>query len=217
MFEDLQRLFRQSLDAFRAELSRREPEDQVAELLSAMRRELVAARAALPVLAEEATRARAELARERELLEQCERRRAQAERIGDAETVRIAEEFAARHGERARVLEQKAQAAEAEHRLRGREAEEMQRKYQESDANRFVLVSQLRGQATRARMRDRLEDRAGPFADFRRMDEAGADAERYTEALEELESEAAPPPRSGPDPAAVEARLAELKRRMGKD
>lgn len=216
MFQDLQRLFRQSLEAFRAEIEKREPEDRVAELLSSMRREMVAARAALPVLAEEAARAKAELERERELLSQCERRQEMARRIGDEETVRVAGEFAVRHRERIGVLEKKAEVARAEHALRGREAEEMERKYKESEANRFVLVSQLRRQATGERMRDRLNDESGPFSDFARMEESIEDAEHHARAVEDLaEGEGGEGKRTpGPD---LDARLAELKRRMGKE
>jgi phage shock protein A len=215
MLDDLQRLFRQSIDAFRAELSRRDPADQVSDLLSAMRKEMVAARAALPVLEEEVRRSDEELTRERALLEQCERRLALAERIGDAETVGIARDFAERHGERARVLEQKRSAARAELDLRLREAEEMQRKYKESDANRFALLAQLRQQQARDTMRSRLDDEAGPFADFARMEDSVRDTAAYADAVRDLADEdgPAPPPDPGPD---LDARLRELKRRMGK-
>jgi phage shock protein A len=199
MFKDLQRLFRDSVAAFRAELGRREPEDRVAELLGAMRREMVAARAALPALREEVRRGTEELRRERALLEQCERRGAQAERIGDAETVRVAEEFAARHRERAGVLEQKLRAAEAEYALRSREAEEMVARYRDADANRFALVAQLRRASAGERLRSALDDEGGPWSDLARMEEAVADS---------------PPPGPAPD---VEERLRELKRRMANE
>jgi phage shock protein A len=215
MFKDLQRLFQQSMAAFRAELDRREPEDQVAELLTAMRREMAAARAALPELEQEGKRAAAELERETELLRQCERRGALAERIGDEETVRVAAEFAARHRERIVVLEQRRAAADAEHALRLREAEEMRRKYLEADANRFALVAQLRRTRSQQEMRSRLDGTSGPFADFARMEEAVQQSAGYADALEEL-SDAAPPPRPPPAPD-VEERLRELKRRMGSE
>ncbi len=215
MFKDLQRLFRKSVDAFRAELDRREPEDQVAELLSAMRREMTAAKAALPELGEAVGRVRAELERERDLLAQCERRRTLAERIGDAETARVAADFAGRHRERAAVLEQQAEAAEAEHSLRSREAAEMLRKYREADANRFAMVAQLRRAQTQQQMGDRLNGTAGPFGDFARMEEAVGESAAYADALDALldsDPPSAPPPADG-----VEERLRELKRRMGRD
>jgi phage shock protein A len=213
MLEDLQRLFRKSVDAFRTELSRREPEDQVADLLSGMRREMVAARAAIPLLEEDVRRLRADLESERLLLEQCERRLSMAERIGDDETVRVAREFAERHRERETVLQKKEQAAAAELALRSREAEEMHRKYQESDRNRFTLVSQLRRQQAAEKMRERLHDESGPFADFARMEDAVRDSEAHAAAAREfdVERDSPPPPRSD-----LEERLQELKKRMGK-
>lgn len=218
MFEEIQKVFRKSLEAFRSEVSKREPEDQVAELLTAMRRELVSARASLPLLEAEVAAARREVERERGLLEQCERRRALAERIGDEETVRIAGEFAERHRSRVALLEQKLKVAEAERALRAGEVEVMERQYKESEANRFVLVAQLRQQRTRERMNERLGEEGGAFADFARMEDAVADRTAYAEAAGEMR-ETPPPPRRAPaDSAAeVEARLAELKRRMGRE
>lgn len=213
MFEELNRIFRKSMGAFRSELSRREPEDQVAELLSAMRREWVAARADLPLLAERIEQARRELARERELLAQTERRGKLAEGK-DAETVRVAAEFAVRHRERIGVLEQKVAAAEAEQALRGREVEEMKQRYTEADGNRFALLAEIRRRQTRARMGMGAEDTAGSFDDFGRMEEKISDADAYAAALDELDFDRPAPP---PPPDDVEERLRRLKREMGKE
>jgi phage shock protein A len=144
MFKEIGRVFRASLDAFLSEAGKREPEDEVAELLSSMRRELTEARAALPLYGEDVARIGVDLRREKQLLEDCERRGTAAERIGDAETARIAAEFAGRHAERASVLERKLGAAEAERELREREADEMAIQYREADLNRFGLVAELR-------------------------------------------------------------------------
>ena len=213
MFEELNRIFRKSMGAFRSELSRREPEDQVAELLAAMRREWVAARADLPLLAERIERARRDLAQERELLAQTERRGKLAEGK-DAETVRVAAEFAVRHRERIAVLEQKVSAAEAEQALRGREVEEMKRRYTEADANRFALLAEIRRRQTQARMGIGAEDTAGSFDDFSRMEEKISDSDAYAAALDELDFDRPAPP---PPPDDVEERLRRLKREMGKD
>jgi phage shock protein A len=213
MFDDLQRIFRQSISAFRAELSRREPEDEVADLLSAMRREWVAARAELPVLAETLQRARAELAREQAQLEQCQRRGAAAERSGDQETVRVAREFEERHRARAGVLEDKLRALEGEQALRLREVEEMKQRYQQADANRHGLVAELR----RARRGDHLGSIAAEGADaaeqWERISERIQSDEAVADALDELD----PPRPAPPSGAAVEERLRELKRRMGRE
>ena len=216
MFEDLQRLFKESVAAFRAELDKREPEDEVAHLLGSMRREVVEARALVPRLEEDLTRARAELVREREQLERSERRGRLASNINDAETVRVAEEFAAKHRGRVTVLEQKVAAAEAELALRRREAEEMMRQYQEADANRLELVARLRRGHTHERIRSVADEAAHSFSEYDRMaQKMGADSD-YLDALRELDEDAPPPPPPGPSPADLEARLQELKRRMGK-
>lgn len=212
MFDDLQRIFRQSISAFRSELSKREPEDEVADLLSAMRREWVAARAELPVLEETLQRTRADLTREQGQLEQCRRRGAAAERIGDQETVRVAREFAERHEARVRVLADKLGALEGEQALRLREVEEMKQRYQQADANRHGLVAELR----RSRRGDRLGSVAAESTDAReqweRISERIEAEEAVADALEELDP-ARPAHASG---AEVEERLRELKRRMGK-
>lgn len=220
MFEELQRIFRKSVTAFRSELHREEPEDQVAELLSAMRREWVSARAELPVLEEGRARARAELARERELLEQTERRGRLAEGIGDAETVRVANDFAGRHREKIAVLEQKVAAADAEWTLRTREVEEMKRKYQEADANRFLLLNELRRSGNQSRIRSVADEVQGSFDDWDRMAGNVESAGSHADVMEELDAElgGAPPlPRPGPSQADLDERLRELKRKMGKE
>ncbi|HEX7240545.1 MAG TPA: PspA/IM30 family protein [Longimicrobiaceae bacterium] len=217
MFEDLKSLFSRAYASFHDELSRREPEDQVAELLGAMRREMVEARANLPVLEEGVARARAELERERRALADVERRGGMAERIGDAETARVAAEFTARHRERIAVLEDKVRTAEAERDLHAREISEMSRKYKEADANRFAMVARLRTARAKGNMGAALGGAGGPQDDLDRVAEGIEDRARHAEAMEELSGldDPAPPPRSPADD--VEERLRELKRRMGRE
>jgi phage shock protein A len=208
MIKELQDLFKRSWDAFRTELDRREPEDQVAELLSGMKRELVAVRAMLPQLAESAAVTGRELERERQALADCERRGSLAERIGDEETRRVAAEFAERHRERASVLDRKLEATRAEHELRRREAEQMMQAYKRAESQRFALLARLRTE----RARSRLQGSEGELWDeLGRMGEDVEDAGRYADALGDLGEDAVPPP-----PRDVDARLEELKRRMGK-
>ncbi len=217
MIDDLKRLFSQTWEAFRTERSRREPEDQVAELLGAMRREMVDVRAMLPEYEEAHRGAGLELERERRGLEETTRRRDMAERIGDAETVRVAEEFAARHRGRVAVLEQKVQAARAEADLRRAEAEEMTRRYKEADLNRFALLAEIRRAQAQGTLRSGLGAAPGsPTDEFDRMAGRMGDDQRYQEALHDLDADlsGAPPPPPPPKPNDVEARLAELKRRM---
>ncbi|HEX2077907.1 MAG TPA: hypothetical protein VHG08_09365 [Longimicrobium sp.] len=216
MINELKTLFSRTWDAFLAEVSRREPEDQVAALLSAMRREMVEARAALPTYEAAARAAEAELARERKALDDAVRRGGLAEKINDAETVRIAAEFAERHRRRIAVLEEKVRAARAEHELRSQEVQDMMRRYKEADANRFALLNEVR----RAQSQARLDDIGGAraFDDFSRAAEKIETDIGYNEALEELADLAGPPPppvdRSAVD-AEIDERLREMKRRMG--
>lgn len=212
MFGDLKNLFSRSWKSFQDELSRREPEDRVAELLTAMRREMVEARATLPVLEQEVERVRQELARERGALADCRRRRGLAERIGDADTVRVAEEFAERHARRVEVLEERLRAAQAERELRAEEIERMSREYKKADANRFALLARLRAVQAQGRMG---AGSAELFDELSRMEEGVEHRAAYAEALEEVEGPAAGP--SGPSAPDVEERLRELKRRMGRE
>jgi hypothetical protein len=219
MINDLKRLFSRTWDTFLTELSRREPEDEVVGLLGAMRREMVDARAGLPVYEEAVRAAEAELVRERRALDDAVRRGGLAEKINDAETVRIAGEFADRHRKRVAVLEDKVRAAKAEHELRAVEVQDMMRRYKEADANRFVLLNEVR----RAQSQQRMGGIAGAqaFDDFDRASEKLESEIAYGEALDELNAmdDPTPPP---PPPSQtsihddVEARLQELKRRMGR-
>ncbi|HEV2146862.1 MAG TPA: hypothetical protein VGR37_05555, partial [Longimicrobiaceae bacterium] len=133
-----------------------------------------------------------------------------------AETVRVADEFAAKHRERIAVLEEKVRVAEAERDLRRREVAEMSRQYKEADANRFAMVARLRTARAQGRMG------AGPDAGFAfdGLDRAAEEIGRRTahaEAMEELADLDAPPPPPRPSAADVEDRLRELKRRMGQE
>jgi hypothetical protein len=209
MLDDLKKLFSRTWDSFVTELGRREPADHVSDLLSAMRRELVGARAELPLLEEAHRAAEAELARERRALEDAARRGVMADRIGDAETVRIAAEFAEKHRRRVAVLEEKVRATRAEHALRTDEVRDMTRRYREADANRFTLVGELRREGLNARV-DGATGRA--FDDFDRAAERIDDQAAYADALGDLNDASPPPPPSAAD---VEERLREMKRRMG--
>jgi phage shock protein A len=215
MLNEILKVFRRSVAAFRDEVGAREPEDQVAALLAGMRRELVAAKAAIPAFEASLGGTKADLLRERSALEQCERRGVMANRIGDVETARVAEEFAVRHRERVVVLEQKVAAAEAELAMRRGEAQEMMLRYREADANRFALLAQIRRAGAKERMRTAASDDEGAFADWNRMQSRVDDEAAYVDALGELDSTPSPA-RTAEDPATVEARLQELKRRMGR-
>lgn len=213
MINDLKRVFARTWDAFVAELGRRDPEDHVAGLLSGMRREMVQARATLPLLEEQIAAAQAELARERKALEDAERRGTLAERAGDAETVTVAGEWVERHRRRVAVLEDKVRAARAEHEMRAAEVQDMMHRYKEADANRFALLGEIR----RAGAQQRIDEAGGGSLgdDFDRWaDRIERDA-AYGEALSDLSGLDPTPPPPPPSEDMVEARLREMKRRMG--
>lgn len=75
---------------------------------------LAQARAEIAAAERELAAARAREAAEAEAAALCERRRSQAERIGDADTARIAESFRQRHAARAAVMTRKCEVLEDE-------------------------------------------------------------------------------------------------------
>ncbi|HEX6747986.1 MAG TPA: hypothetical protein VF092_11900 [Longimicrobium sp.] len=212
MLDDLKKMFSQAWDSFMSEVRIHEPEDQIAGLLGAMRREMVAVRAEIPALEEQHRAAGAELERERRRLDEVVRRGGMAERIGDAETVRVAKEFEEKHRRRIAVLEEKVRATKAEWELRQHESTEMMAKYKEAEANRFALLGELRRQKAKGTINAAMGgSREGD--DFDRMAGKIEDDAAYADALDDLSGEEIPRP---PNPADdVDARLEELKRRMG--
>jgi phage shock protein A len=219
MINDLKRLFSRTWDTFITELGRRDPEDEVVGLLGAMRREMVDARAALPMYEEHQRAAETELVREQRALEDALRRGGLAEKINDAETVRVAAEFAERHRKRVAVLEEKVRVARAEREMRAQEVQDMMHRYKEADGNRFVLLNEVR----RARSQQRMDGMMGgqPFDDFSRAAEKMESEIAYGDALDELNGLDPTPPPPPPSQTSihddVEARLQELKRRMGRN
>lgn len=195
MLKDFGALLHRALDRFKAEAGRRDPEDQIAELLGGMRREMVDARALVSELKQAAAGARTELAREQQRLADCLRRRDLAANIGDEETTQIAKEFATRHREAVGVLEAKVRAAEAEVQLRTREADDLAERYRQADARRFALLAELRRAGAHGRSEGEM---AGLEDDFDRFAEQIDDQARHTDAAGE-----------------VERKLEELKRRAG--
>lgn len=215
MLNDLQSLFKQSWKAFRTEIARREPEDELADLLGMMRREMVEARASLAEMERAIEGAQAELERERGALADCERRARMAGRIGDTETVRVAEEFAGRHRERTSVLQRKHAAAIAERDLHARDVRQMTQRYRQADTNRYALLAELRRQRAAGTLQDALDGSAGPIGDYSRMEGSIRDSAAYADALGEVADLDAPPP-AAERRNEVDTRLEELKRRLGK-
>ncbi len=215
MFENLRNAFREAVENFNRELRREGVTETVDGLLKGMEKEAVATRSGLESLKEQLDQARKRAAAEGREADVCRRREAMATRIGDTETAGIASKFAEKHDNRQRVLSDKAEAIEAEIRLHESEYAEMIEQIRKARANRDSLAAtagrtQARGSINRAddffgeldRMADRIdgsEGRAGASGDL--FD----DGPEFDETLRRAQRE-----------EVADARLEELKRRMGR-
>lgn len=220
MFDDLRNAFREAVDNFRAELNRDQVPEQVDRLLRGMMDETAAARAHLSSLESDLERTRRQTEVERGEVATCLRREAMARDIGDEETAALAADFAAKHLRRQEVLEQKAVALEREVELRQGELDEMMEKVKEARSRRDALAAQV----GRTGANQALHEADDLFAELDRMAAKIGDDERAGDAAAEVGSEFddlrvdpyAAPPRRATDEE-IEARLAELKRRMAQD
>ena len=219
MFDELRESFRQAIENFKTELNRDQVPETVDQLLRAMQEEVTDVQAATRKLGEDihAALKRAEV--EGREAETCRRREEMAREIGDEETARLAREYAEKHEQRKAVLERKALALKEERDLRRDEVAEMLERLKEARANRDALAAKVgRGQA-----REAIRDADDLFAELDRMAETIDDADRRRQAeadlREELDDELAdaPPPEGDElEDLDVDARLEELKRRMGR-
>jgi hypothetical protein len=162
-----------------------------------LREALIEAKAAVAGMRDGLARAERELAHEREELLTAERRGKLAADIQDAETVQVAERFIARHRERAALLERKVAVQREELALAEREVAEMTAQFQASTG--------LGGAAQQAR--------SGLDAAWRDLEAAGG-IRPESDLDGELDRMAAE--RKLYD-AAVDAQLAHLKRKLGKE
>lgn len=225
MFESLRDAFREAVQNFKDELNRdevpRTVHGTVDRLLLGMQNEIREAKARLRTLHAQAEEARAEAGRESEEESTCRRREELARRVGDEETARIAAEYAVRHARRRDVLERKAAALREEHALRAGELAEMMARLREAQEKRDTLAAaQDPPAATHAAGElfeelDRMASAIGedePVARRRTMDDLERQIRReYADLRVDPWSEVERPP------VDYEARLAELKRRMGKE
>ena len=180
MFENLRRSLRDLLDAG--------PDQRDAlPSLGQMRETLVQARVGLADMRQGAEESRLALAAKQHELETVRRRKAQAEAINDAETVRVAERYETELTSRLDILARKLAVQEEEIALGEREVSEM--------------TAELR----------KAIGRIGP------VPEVASDplADAQSAALDELSSLERSRARAARD-ANADDRLAELKRRMGK-
>ncbi|MGQ0649503.1 MAG: hypothetical protein ACT4P7_18265 [Gemmatimonadaceae bacterium] len=160
------------------------------ELLQEMRDTLVRAKLAMDDLRVGVDANEKKLARERAELETVRRRKGLAESRGDAETVAVAIRFEAQQLERVTWLEKKLDVAQGELAMVEREVEEMTVQYKAALAG---VGSGLRSGA--------VDDELDPTT-------RDADLDRNLRSLDRQQRKAA-------SEAEADARLAELKRRMG--
>ena len=194
------------------------PEDEIDDLLRAMRSELIQTKARIPELEGQITQYRKRLMSELEKVDECERRASQAEAIDDHETVKVAREFKAKHVSRAEVAQQRLAAGEADLALQKQTVVEQMSQLKSAMARKDAIAAQARrgraidnlrgGGASAVDDFDRLEDQLTRETDLdsasREVDEALGDHSR----LDELRDEPL-------DPASMaDEQLRELKRRM---
>lgn len=221
MFDNLRSAFREAIENFNKELARDQVPETVDRLLVGMRNEVADAKVRIRELEDHLARATAEAAREKKEAETARRRGKMASDIGDEETAQVALQYAAKHEERQRILEQKATALEQELTLRRREVEEMLEKVKEAQARRDSLSAT----AGRTGARESLGAADDLFAELDRMAEKIGDEDARAEAARDfddldldvdLDADPDAPPYRSPE-VDVDARLEELKRRMGQE
>ncbi len=214
MFDNLRRAFKDAIQNFNRELARDQIPETVDALLKGMEREIVASKVGLESLKEQFAKARDAARAEGQEAETCRRREAMARKIGDEETAEIAARYAEKHGSRQHVLSEKARAIQAELRLRESEFQEMLKQVKEARANRDNLAAQ----AGRSQARDSIRETDDLFQDLDRM--ADKINSRDAHARDRDPLNAGPASAEAWDRSRredeIDARLDELKRRMGR-
>lgn len=224
MFEDLRAAFREALDNFNKELKRDQVPENVDRLLVGMKNELIDEKAQVRGLEEELEKSTTASQREKDAGLTCRRREKMARDIGDEETANLAAQHAAKHEGHHAVLEKKAQAIREELAFRRQSVEEMTAQLNDAIEKRGSLGATAgrtgaRGAISEAddlfseldRMAEKMTGesaRADAAEAFDSLDLDGGEISDYDVTLDE------PPPR---EELNVDAALAELKRRMGRE
>jgi len=214
MFEDLRAAFREAVSNFKEEINRDDVPETVDKLLLGMRNEVADAKVAINELEDQIERTVRESHRERDEAGTCRRREKMARDIADGETADVAAEYAEKHEERHRLLEQKALALKGELEFSRNEVEEMLGKVKEAQTKRDSLTAT----AGRSDARGSIGDADDLFSEMDRMAEKIGDESARGEAAAEMDpldlhvDPSEPPPR--PADVDYDARLEELKRRM---
>ncbi len=215
MFENLRKAFREAVDNFNREMSREGVSETVDGLLKGMEKEAVATRAGLESLKEQLATARSRIAAEEREAGVCRRREELARKIGDSETADIAAKFAEKHENRQQVLSDKAAAIEAEVRLLEAEYGDMLQQIRKARASR----ESLKATAGRTRARSSIQGSDDLFGELDRMADRIEGSEADTDAADELFDDAGDfdhELRRARREEVADARLEELKRRMGR-
>jgi len=218
MFENLRDAFREAVDNFNKELGRDDIPDVVDGLLRQMHEEVTDVKAQLYTLEGQIKKAIQLSEMEEKEANTCRRREDMARRIDDEETAKVAAEYAEKHEKRREIQARKALALRAELELKRGEVEDMMVKLKEAKAKRESLSAT----SGRAGARNTLGEAADLFSELDRMAEKIEGADHQRKAEEDLlaefgDADSSQPP-WGPSPEEVaDARLKELKRRMGQE
>ncbi len=195
-------MFEQLRDSLKALSDRLGPEEQ-RRVTASMRDALMHAKLAISDLRDAAGATSSRLEGERTELETVRRRQGLASQIGDAETVAIADKFAAQHAERVAMLESKLMVQQQELTMVEREYEEMSSQLRLAMSGIAPTAGADRAVSDRTMYERAASARGEELGDF----DVGS-----------LADEPSPPARRtrADKEADAESRLAELKRRMGK-
>lgn len=222
MFENLRSAFREAYENFNKELNREHVPETVNRLIGGMVDEITDVKAEIASLESQIGKTLAGSKKEKGDAATCRRRERMAREIDDGETADLAAQFAEKHEEHQQVLEQKAKALKAELDFRGEEVEEMMAKVKEAQAKRDSLSAT----AGRSGARDSISAADDLFSELDRMAGKINDERAKGEAAEAFSDldlgpeksdyhiDVDEPPSPQPD---YDARLAELKRRMGEE
>ena len=189
--------------------------EAVDRLLVGMRDEVADSKVRVGELEDQVKRALTESEREKEEAETCRRRERMAREIGDEETADVARQFCEKHEERQRLLEQKALALREELDFRRKEVDEMIVKFKEAKAKRDTLAATT----GRSGARGSIGAADDLFNELDRMAAKIDDEDARGHAAQSLSDfdlhvDVDEPPRPEVD---MDARLEELKRRMGRE
>jgi len=209
MFDKLRDAFREAVTNFKEELSRDDVPENVDRLLWGMKEEAADTQAQVRRLEAEIAVAIRVAEKETGDAATCRRREEMARKIGDEDTATVAAEFAVKHENRRSVIQAKAHALKEEMKLRQSEVAEMLVKIKEAQKDR----DQLAATAGRSSARDTIRGAGDLFDELDRMAEKISGESEQARASEEVweavEDQA--------EEVDFDARLDELKRRMGED